>query len=55
MSKEGVRPRGDVKSDTLKKSLDEFPAHFLKIVGDRQMVEEDICRGGREGMGEGVW
>jgi hypothetical protein len=28
--------RGDVKPDTLKKRLDEFPTHLLKIVGDLQ-------------------
>ena len=40
MKKNGGR-RGDVHPDTLKKSLDEFPDHFLKIVGGRVFCE--VC------------
>ena len=38
MKKNGGR-RGDVKTDTLKKRLDEFPTHFLKVIGDQLFCE----------------
>jgi hypothetical protein len=38
IKKNGGR-RGDVKPDTLKKCLDEFPTHFLKIIGGHLLCE----------------
>lgn len=38
MKKNGAR-KGDVKPDTLKKRLEEFPTHFLKIMGGQLFCE----------------